>query len=172
MTQPELFSNTMSSIDMARALKKEMRPKMEDGCQCPVCDQLAKIYKVKLNSGMARCLIWMYNRPQMLGEAYPHSTWVDIPLQAPREIIKSRSHGRLAHWGLIEAKPNVDDPSKKDSGLWRLTLKGLSFTSGGLRVPKHVFLYNNIVEGWSEEQTTIEEALGNHFNYEELMRGE
>ena len=172
--QPNLFENeykddpglTYWENKCVAQLRQEILDKREEGCLCKICDQYVKLYKVKLNSGMAHFLCWMFTQPN---HAF---AWIDVPLQAPRQIIKNRNYGRLAHWGLIEAKQNDDDPTKKDSGLWRLTQKGLAFVTGNLTVPKHVMLYNNIAEGFSEEHTKIKDCFESHFNYEELMRGE
>ncbi len=79
-------------------------------------------------------------------------------------------YAKLRHWGLAELKPNDDDPSKKDSGLWRPTEKGRRFAYRQIRVPRYVYLYKNKVMGFSEETISIEEALKVSFDYDDLMQ--
>jgi hypothetical protein len=43
------------------------------------------------------------------------------------------------------------------------------FVKHGREKPKNVFLYNNKIQGFSEETTTIKQALGDKFDFEELM---
>jgi len=136
----------------------------EEGINCPCCGQLVKIYKRKLNSGMAAALVWL------VGEFKRTQDWIDIPAKAPRHVIKSREHGRLVHWGLIEQKPN-EDSAKKTSGLWRPTLLGVDSVEGTVSVRSHVFLLNNEMQGFSDSSVFIKDALGSDFNYAELMRG-
>jgi len=72
------------------------------------------------------------------------------------------------HWGLIEAKENVDD-AKQTSGYWRLTQQGIYFVQGELTIPKYVRLYDNEALSFEGEHLTIQQCLGNKFNYTELM---
>jgi hypothetical protein len=136
--------------------------KNKDGMVCPTCDQFCKMYKRKLNAGMAATLCWLVR--EFKGD------WINIPQCAPRFVIKSNEHGKLAHWKLVEQKSNLDDPTKKDSGIWKPTELGISFVNQESNVPKHVFLYNNSVQGFSDSTTSIKEALGDKFDYSELMK--
>ena len=97
--------------------------------------------------------------------------WTDVPRTAPLWLIKiAGEFAKAAHWGLIEQKKN-DDPAKRCSGLWRATARGKNFAHGLELIPTHVYLFDNKVVGFEGEETTIQRALGNRFNYEELMRG-
>jgi hypothetical protein len=136
------------------------------GTTCPCCDRYAKLYKRKLNTGMVRTLVWLYMRNAKFG-AY---AWIDVPRTAPRRTLNSAETGKLAHWGLAENKPNEDDPSKKHTGFWRITRRGRRFVQGRIRIPSHVYLYDN--ERWgmtTETKVNIEDALGEPFDYQELM---
>jgi hypothetical protein len=77
----------------------------------------------------------------------------------------------LRHWGLLEQEPNAD-PTKKDSGNVRITELGCQFVLGKVSVPKGLYQYNDAVERFTEETTTCREALGQKFNYDDLMSGE
>ena len=133
----------------------------EDGAECPCCQQFVKIYKRRLNAGMARTLIWVANHSRP-GE------WLDLS-SAPKFIHKNREHGKLAHWGILEQKPS-DDPKKKDSGIWRATIEGRGFAMNIRKARSHVYLYDNKVLNFTDELVTVIDALGEEFDYEELMQ--
>jgi hypothetical protein len=140
--------------------KAHVRKNLEAGTECPCCGQYCKLYRRKLNSDMARFLIALHIK----GRMYPADGWVDI-----KEIqVRGGDYGKLVHWELVELQPG-HGPKKKTSGMWRLTAKGDEFVRNRIDVPSHVLLYNNQIEGWSPERTTIMDALGEAFDYWELM---
>jgi len=151
-----------TSLEEAAA---RVQASLVDGTICPCCGQICKLYPRKLNSTMARGLIWMVREFERTGR------WICVPEKAPRFVLKTKEYGTLAHWGLVEPRPN-DDPSKKRSGYWRPTQKGIDFVYRRRMVPSHVFLYNNRVRKVSTTHIYIDEALASHFDYSELMRGE
>jgi tRNA(His) 5'-end guanylyltransferase len=138
-----------------------LRENFDKGVNCPCCGQFVKLYKRKLNSVMARCLIKMTS----LQNGYNHV----------REIVKGISDtgtndfSKLKYWGLIE-EMNNDDLDKKTSGYWRLTKQGLLFAKNQINVPKYAEIYNTKLIGFSAEQTNIIDSLGTKFNYNELMQ--
>lgn len=145
-----------------------------DGVECPCCTQLCKLYRRKLNSNMAGGLCWLVRtwlsrcQPGYIDEQ-PH--WVYLPGDGPRWLIKTGGQfSVLEHWGLIEHMPN-DDVTKRCSGYWRPTELAINFVQRRCAVPSHVFLFNNTVEGWSDKQIDVDEALNNVFDYQELMDG-
>jgi len=133
---------------------------VDEGALCPCCNQHAKIYTRKLNAGMARTLIWIV---QNTGP----EQWIDMS-RAPKFIHKNREHGKLTHWGLLEAKPN-EDGTKKDSGVWRATPSGRTFVQGVVSARSHVHLYDNEALGFADTKVTIQDALGEKFDFQELM---
>jgi len=145
----------------ARALLGEQA---EDGVECPCCGQFAKVYKRKINSGMAWSLIWLVR------EHLETKDWVDVQKQAPRFVMANREMGKLIHWGLAVTKSH-DGTRKKNSGLWRPTEKGIDFVFDEVTVPTRVHLYNNTVVGSDDELMSIRDALGDKFDYRELMSG-
>ncbi len=84
-------------------------------------------------------------------------------------MIRTNQLGTLAHWQLVTPKHNTKDPRKKHLGWWKPTQWGIDFVYESTRVPKYVYLYDNHPRRFSEEMTTIKEALGDRFDYEELM---
>lgn len=139
---------------------------LDKGLACPCCGQFAKRYKRRLNSGMAYMLcilVQIFNRNG--GE------WVHIQeLSGARVATGSADFAKLRYWKLISAKINEDE-TKRCSGLWKPTEKGRYFVLGRTRMPTYSIVYNKMFHGFQGEEITIHEALGNHFNYEELMRG-
>ena len=70
---------------------------------------------------------------------------------------------------MIEKADRHEDNTKKSDGLWRITPKGLHFLFGTVSIPKKVFIYNNQIEGWSDEQIYFKDCFGKHFDYEAVM---
>lgn len=132
------------------------------GGRCLGCNRLAKRYKRKFNSGMSRILIWLHRSP---GDP---EGWVNVAETAPTYVRRSNEVSRLVLWGMVEEKPN-DDPTKRNSGIYRITDKGREFVLNRLTVPSHVHIYDDRVVNWAESTTNIAEALGKKFNYTELM---
>lgn len=143
--------------------KDWLRKRLKEGADCPVCNQRVQMYRRKINSGMARALIQIYR--------HAGTEWTrvqDIP-DAPR----GGDYGKLRFWGLLE--PRGDDAEDGNSaGYWRITDAGEAFVLGRLNVPSHVGTYNNRGYQLNDDEFTnidIRAALGNKFDYDELLRG-
>ena len=135
-----------------------------DGGHCPVCDRWGKIYGRAINVTMAQSLLW-------LARAMPEgSDWVDVPNSAPRWLVRSNQLPTLKWWGLVERRANTEDSPNKYSGMWRVTSLGLQFASGQTSVPKKVFTYNNVVEGFSQEHVYIKDCGADVFDYQDVMQ--
>lgn len=132
------------------------------GKVCPHCDSFVKIYRRKLHSEMARFLIRLCGKWERYSKCY--STRDLYPGQN-----KAASDGSyLVHWGLVE-RTDRTNTADAPSGMYAPTSKGLEFYRNQLYVPTHVHLLHNKIVGWSDKQTNIRMALGQKFNYEELM---
>ena len=156
---PDIFN---ADLDALRLDVKEKRN--SGGCSCPVCGQYCKTYKRKLNSAQAAFICWLVREWRKVPDE-----WINVPIRYPHKI--GGEYGKLAHFGLAVLQPNPDDSSKKTSGMWKPTWHGVQFVRGSITVPKYIFLYDNNLEGVSSDQITIREALGEKFDYAELMRG-
>lgn len=149
--------------------KQFLKDNARKGVDCPCCGQFVKIYKRKFNSGMARSAIYAYKIQSKL----PPSVEYFHAVQEFSELKQNAStleFSKLAYWGLVKAKPNKNNPHKKDSGLWKLTEKGWQFVDGYLQIKQYVFVFNSKVLGFSDEETDILNSLGNKFSYKELMK--
>ena len=154
----------LDSRDTLADARTRVLEQLADGSDCPCCGQLARSYNRPLNATMAACLLWLVRS----WTADPR--WHDIHEHA----LISKSGGdfaKMAHWRLIEQAiaPSGD---KRTSGAWRPTQRGCEFARGAITVPSHVILYDNKVQGWSEDHVDIHAALGRKFSYRELLHGE
>ena len=140
-----------------------MEPQLKEGVECPCCYKMCRIYGRKLNTGMAYLMVRVYQESP--------NDWVRISrlahINSPELGIVNGDFTYLPHWGLLEPKPR---DGGKSSGLWGLTYLGRKFGEGFRTVPHRIFLLNNKCVGMSEEQTDIQSALGDEFDYDELMR--
>ena len=145
--------------------KLYLRDNFDKGVDCPCCGQKVKLYKRKVNSGMVIFLIGLYRlADKNKRKNYFRNTDVmkEMNLSAT-----SLDYSVMKHFGLIMEMTNEDN-TKKSSGYWGITSKGFSFISGQ-KIQKHVLIYNNKKQGFSDETTTIKDALGDKFNFDELM---
>lgn len=156
-------SNDSLTLGEAR---KQLLASSEKGAHCPCCNQHVKIYKRKLNSNMAEflcSLVRNYKAKELLGDA--DGMWVHF-----KECkLTGLDYSYLAVWGLTVTKTNLDS-TKKGSGLWKPTQKGIDFAGGRVSVPSHAFIYNNEVLEWSDTLVYLRDVFDRHFDYAELMR--
>lgn len=137
---------------------------LHDGIECALCGRFDKIYKRKLNSGMTRILIILYkeDKKKPLG-------WVHV-LDRIYDEIRNGDYGKLVDWGLAAKREGAKDDENPDNGYYRITAKGQMFCQGKIKVPKYLYFYHDRL--WpveDNEETTIQEALGAKFNWNELM---
>jgi len=137
--------------------RKDLLNQLDVGVECPCCGQFAKEYKRKLNSAMALYLIRLYK----LTEGYHHISEID-------GANRGGDFAKMKYYGFIEEEIN-EDTSKRTSGVWKITPEGRAFALNESTVTSHFRVYNGELLGFTGEQINIIEALGQHFNYEELM---
>tara|TARA_R110002110_G_C13407639_1_gene713336 strand:- start:993 stop:1367 length:375 start_codon:yes stop_codon:yes gene_type:complete len=76
---------------------------------------------------------------------------------------------KLRFWNLIEAKAGRREDENRSVGLYKITQAGIDFVKANNFVPKYIYIYNNEVIKYGESTTNISEALGEKFNYAEIM---
>ena len=145
----------------------------DKGGHCPCCDKWGKVYRHGISHAMMKALLWMASNH---GE-----NWINMPKQAPRDLIQTYTFATLKWWRLIqplhiEQEVNVEDgvlvygdSETRSSGIWRVTPIGMQFAKGLLQVPKFVYLYNDTLKDVSTETIYIQDCVGKKFNYSEIM---
>lgn len=164
MQSPELPANGALPPDATVTQARDwLRDQVEVGAHCPVCTQLAKVYRRKLNSGMAHALIRFW---QVAGRDWAHKPTVLRGVGAA-----ARDESLLRYWGLMEEEQERR-PDGGRAGWWRVTDDGERFIHARSRLPKYARIYDGrlLSLDWSET-LSIREALGSRFNYDELMAG-
>lgn len=133
----------------------EAREFVEDGIRdkgvtCPCCGQFAKLYPRTLNGQMASALIKCWRAAG--------TDWFHVPTLVPARA----DEAKLRYWGFIE-----QDPTR--NGYWRVTEQGVQFIRQLIRVPRQALVYNTRLYGFKGPDWGIKEALGQKFDYDELM---
>jgi len=118
---------------------------------------MAKVYKRKVNSGMAVSLIKMYRAG---GTNFQH-----IPTTVGG---RSREEAKLRYWGLVEEELERR-PDGGRAGWWRVTHTGRLWVLNRSTIPKYAYIYDARLLDMDGEPTSIRSALGEKFDYEELM---
>jgi len=152
------FYGDPETVTLAEA-RAWLREVVHEGAICPCCTQLAKVYRRKLNAGMAVSLIRMW-RAAGYG-------WLHIPTSIPA---RSREEGKLRYWGLAEEAGEKREDGGR-AGWWRVTEEGAIFVNGESRVPKYALVYDDRCLGLRGDPVSIVECLGSKFDYHELMEG-
>ncbi len=159
----------MSEIKTIQEGKQFLRDNFRQGAKCPCCGQMVKCYRYKLYATSARALIELYKLDQRNPEVgYFHvSEYAEAKNGQPR----APHFAELRFWGLIERMPHDGNPHKKSLGFWAITHKGRQFVRKEQKLWAKILVYNNTFQGFDESAGTvgIDEALGNGFDYQELM---
>lgn len=134
--------------------------------ECPLCGHEHRTYRRKLNSGMAAVTVRLY----ALGHG-PAMEWVNVVRLFPNTTHRGGEWAQIRHWGLALPRERRTG-STNSPGDWKITPLGVAFVEGRLEVPRYVETRGGVLLGKSEETTSIVGALGNAFNYAELLRGE
>lgn len=157
----DLFPSRDQLIDELRAENKRMREDPSYRVYCVVCDQHCKRYTRNLYATPCLILIALFK----LHRAHPEEKDFHVkniwrvaglgPGGGGRELL---GYYNFAHRG--------------ERGCWSITSAGKEFVNRKRSVPKYVIVYNEKVIGYSGEEhpfVNIEDALGEKFNYGELM---
>lgn len=135
--------------------------------ECPCCKRKARVSPLKVHSTLAEMLCKLYRasiRINGVADSYVHLT------QFPASKTTSgRDFSIVHHWGIAEPMKASPDENKRSSGMWRLTQKGVEFVNGRLAIPRNAFVFDNRVVDYSQENVTIHTALGDDFDWFELI---
>ena len=163
-----MAQETFDNFRTIKQAREDLFKAYDIGEHCPVCGQYVKKYKRKITSSMAYALILLYWR----NEAHP-GEWIHIlEYFRGKKGIPHTLHGdcpKLRYWELIIKKDEAKEDGNPDSGYYKITRKGFNFVKDMITVPKFIYLYNNEFLAFGGELINIKEALGNKFDYGELM---
>lgn len=158
---------TLRTIEEARQFILDGREE-PNGVICPVCKLRVAVRRRPLNYALARALIdlvdqYVVSRPRR---------WIHT---GELVVIQNRAAGgdfaKLRHFGLIRPRPRDPETGRKYDGYWKPTREGYRFVVGEIRVPSAVYLHNTKCLGIDKETISIREALGKHFDLDEVMAG-
>jgi len=133
------------------------------GVSCPCCGQFVKLYKRKFSTVMARGLISLHHLCKNNNDYHHVST-----IMSKISPTGSNDFSKLRYYGFIEEELNTNT-SKKTSGNWRITDAGVKFVHKQLLAREYMLIYNTKLKGLEGNSINIEDALGNKFNYQQLM---
>ena len=147
-----------------------------DRVRCPCCKRWCRIYKTKFHSGMARALIKLYHLGIQSTDGWIYLRRTDRSHLYNKLLAWNMT--KLPCWGLTRSELLQHDKVPKGTcrRRWQLTPLGHRFVLGLASVPRHMLIptgmLNEVFEPFDKnETTTITAALGDHFDYSELMRG-
>jgi hypothetical protein len=155
MTPPPMM--TLPDYYSLGAARDWLRQRVEHGAECPCCTQHVKVYKRRVNKGMAQSLVDMY---RAAGREWQH-----IPTTVGG---RSREEGKLRYWGLIEESDEPRDDGGH-AGWWRVTPDGEEFLQGRVSIPMYARVFDGRCLGFIGDPVSISDALGAPFDLRELM---
>jgi len=143
---------------------------MRVGVFCPCCGQFAKIYKRKLNVCMAYALGLIAREQKRRPNEWLHAPSYLHKAAVRGPTVRGGDFAKLVHWGALIPKPEIRNDGSNRAGFYKITKTGLDFVDGKIKLAKHIHLYAGRFCGFSTELTTFRQALGEDFDYDELMR--
>ena len=132
-----------------------------DGVTCPCCSQLYKVWRKKPISTAVAALCRLVSLQQQRDTFY-HLDDFNV-------VTKDRNFNQLINWNLMQPMQS-EERTKRSSGFWKATEKGVQFVQDKIQIPKYVFTLDNKVIGYSDQQINIYQALSNKFAYQELFK--
>lgn len=148
------------TLKEARDLVRRERHEPE-GTICPCCDKRVKVYRRKFHKEMAKAIRALARDPDR-----------DFRHLFRFLVVRNISHSdgpALQLWGLIESSGEERDDGNPRAGFYRITKKGLDLAAGRIEIPRSVLTYNDAILEFGEEKIGIREALGDAFDYDEMM---
>ena len=151
------------------------QPSRDPHAKCLGCGRPMVIRKRPITHSAAVTLIYLYRHAKQAGERTFQYLERFIQLSCPGH--QRGDETKMAHWGLLEPRSTGDlEGDRAWDGYWRITELGMKFVEG-MELPRHIFLYNKILFGFSDgdkyerELGTIFDALGTPFSLESLLSG-
>lgn len=133
------------------------------GYKCSCCGQYVKLYSRRLSGSMCAVLLLIYR-------VNPNG-WVHVEnlLKEKRKENWRADFHKLTWWGFIEKKTGEHENESPRNGYYKITGRGIAFCMGDYKAKERVLICNNECYGFEGNDTTIREALGVRFDYNDLM---
>lgn len=157
-------------MESIKEAKEYLRKNWEKGVKCPCCGQMVKLYKRRITSAMAYGLILICRGVKPNQSIHLLKYFTDKKVSA--SVVSNIP--LFQHWGLLIKDRSEKEDGNPDCGVYIITQKAFDFVQGKINLPKYVRLYNKILVKSIEANDgyiNIHDALGNKFNYDELMKG-
>jgi hypothetical protein len=140
--------------------KQWIRENWGKGCICPCCGRIVKKNPCNMSKTFAEALRLIYeNLNKNPDKKWIHSTSSFL------NFIKGGELGKLAHWGLIEARPGEKADGNKRNGFWTITEKGKAFVENKIKIIRKLYIYNGRVVDQGSEMIGFNKAMGIKFHY-------
>lgn len=154
-------------------IREALRAEWDEGTECPCCSQRVKLYRRRVNSGMAEILVGLARETIRRRISPDHRPYIHIEQDLVRgneRLQGARDWSTLKFWGLIE--PLGDGAARKAAGEWRITPAGLWVVEHPDRalMADYILVFNDKPRGQSEEKRSLADALQRPFKLEELVR--
>lgn len=143
-------------------------PDSKKGYTCPCCGGYVKTYVRKFNSNMALALGILY-RHTMNGNHGKFCHLEDLIIKSGKKRCGDFSY--LVHYRFIEKCIGKRPDGSSRNGNYRITPQGMMFVEGKCTAPEKFIMDGGKFRGFDGEYITFSQALGNKFNFDELMKG-
>lgn len=150
------------------AARLRLARELDEGITCPTCSQHCKVYRRTINAQMARALIALYRACCLhtaAGSGYMH--WPTVLKDAG---VQRADEAKLWYWRLVEPEGTERDDGSNRVGRWRPTRLGVQFVTEGAAVARYALIYNQRLLGLAGGPISIRDALGERFDFDDLMR--
>ncbi len=158
------------------AERLRLEAKSSKGAICACCGQKVKLYKFSLTANMVLALRIMFD---YYNSKYPNTDSENLPYNSLDSIFENieidqrkkllSNFTRLKYWGLIAPMPTRPDKIVYKRGFFTITTNGVKFALLEAGLPKDVFVYNDSVDGHSNQFVTLDEVLAEvGINYNEI----
>ena len=158
-------------IPTIQAIREALRAEWREGTECPCCSQKVKLWKRRVNRGMAEVLVALARETIRRRSTPGHRPYVNVErdlIRGDEELQGARDWATLKFWGLIE--PLSDGAGRRLAGEWRITEAGLWVVSHPDRplLAEFVEVFNDRARSKSDEKRSLRDALQRPFVWEEI----
>lgn len=131
--------------------------------KCPHCNHVSIEYRRSMNSNMAIALICLLKSNEF---DYVHM----------EELLRLNGYKRcgdfsyLVHYRFLEKLKEKRDDGSSKNGKYKITSAGIMFAEGKTTCKSTFIMEEGVFKGFDGKDITIKDALGEKFNYDQLMQ--